>query len=69
MEETKKDVEAKDVIEQETLLPSEERYLNVFVNRICADIYQERQREKVVSEKGEEEICDLQHVTHMKKAS
>jgi hypothetical protein len=69
MEEIKKEVETKDVLEQETLLPSEERYLNVFVNRICADIYQEKQLEKVVSEKGEKEICDLQHMSHMKKAS
>jgi hypothetical protein len=69
MDEVKNEVETKDVVEQETLLPSEERYLNVFVNRICADIYQERLSEKVVSEKGEKDICDLQHLPHLKKAS
>lgn len=58
----------KDVFEPETLLPSEERYLNVFVAKICGDSKQEKRREKVVSEKAEKAICDLQHL-HSKKAS
>jgi len=56
----------KDVVEEETLLPTEERYLSVFAKQICGDNNKEKRREKVVSERVEKEMGDLKHC-HDKK--
>lgn len=58
----------KDVLEQETLLPSEERYLYVFAKKICGDMNREKRREKVLSEEIEKEICVSEH-GHVKKGT